>query len=57
MIGGKTGYFNILTSVWVGRMQWGIKWSKGPNLRLSRTGHRSIVIGNQIYHIGGIENM
>ena len=31
----------------------GLEWSKGPNLLLPRDGHRSIVLGNQIYHIGG----
>ena len=41
-------------SVWLGRMtKLGLEWSKGPDLLLTRFGHRSIGVGNQIYHIGG----
>jgi len=35
----------------------GLEWSKGPDLLLSRTHHRSIIIGNVIYHVGGNGNM
>ena len=30
----------------------GLKWTKGPSLLIGRSGHRSINIENQIYHIG-----
>ena len=43
-------------SVTLGRMtKLGLEWSNGPDLLLPRYGHRSIVSGNQIYHIGGWE--
>ena len=53
ILGGAIGWDN-LQSVWLGRMsKLGLEWSKGPDLLLGRRGHRSIVSGNQIYHIGG----
>ena len=30
-----------------------LKWSKGQDLRENRYYHRSIAVGNIIYHIGG----
>ena len=54
ILGGRKGYHTELQSVWLGRMKkLGLKWRKGPDLLLSRRAHRSIVSGNQIYHIGG----
>ena len=35
----------------------GLEWSKGPDLLLGRVEHRSIIIGNVIYHVGGSGNM
>ena len=53
ILGGDIDYQSS-QSVWLGRMRkLGLEWSKGPDLLLSRGGHRSIVSGNQIYHIGG----
>ena len=52
ILGGS--YYGTLRSVTLGRMtKLGLEWSKGPDLLLGRFGHRSIVSGNQIYHIGG----
>ena len=52
--GGYNHKSESLQSVWLGKMtRLGLKWSKGPDLLLSRDGHRSITVGNQIYHIGG----
>ena len=46
-----------LQSVWLGKMtKLGLEWSNGPDLLLSRGAHRSIGVGNQIYHIGGEGN-
>ena len=57
ILGGRSkinNNYKILQSVTVGRMtKLGLEWSKGPDLLLPRDGHRSIVAGNQIYHIGG----
>ena len=51
------GYCNErLQSVRLGRMKkLRLEWSKGPDLLLSRSGHRSVSVGNQIYHLGGKE--
>ena len=32
-----------------------LEWSKGPDHLLSRSGHRSVSVGNQIYQLGGKE--
>ena len=41
-------------AVELGRMSFGhLIWSKGPDLLLTRHGHRSIAIQNEIYHVGG----
>ena len=60
ILGGRIGLGGLkrFKSVWLGRMtKLGLEWSKGPDLLFTRYGHRSIVSGNQIYHIGGDENM
>jgi len=44
--------------VTIGKMtDLGLEWSKGPDLLLGRRNHRSIIIGNVIYHVGGSGNM
>ena len=35
------------------RILTGLSWKKGQNLLLSRFGHRSILIENKIFNIGG----
>ena len=48
---GGSGHYKSVT---LGRMtKLELEWSKGPDLLLGRDYHRSIVSGNQIYHIGG----
>ena len=45
-------------AVTIGKMtDLGLEWSKGPDLLLGRYEHRSIIIGNVIYHVGGSGNM
>ena len=45
-------------AVTIGKMtDLGLEWSKGPDLLLSRYNHRSIIIGNVIYHVGGSGNL
>ena len=52
------GYPRDRKSVNVGRMtDLGLEWTKGPELLVGRYAHRSILIGNQIYHIGGSGNL
>ena len=43
-----------LKSVTIGRMtvMGTLEWSKGPDLLITRDGHRSIAVQNQIYHVG-----
>ena len=44
-------------AVTIGKMtNLGLEWSKGPDLLLGRYYHRSILIGNVIYHVGGNGN-
>ena len=31
----------------------GIEWSAGPDLIIARNRHRSVAIGNKVFHIGG----
>ena len=33
-----------------------LQWSDGPDLLVSRRGHRSIVVQNSVLHIGGMSN-
>ena len=45
-------------SVHIGRMtDLGLEWTKGPELLIARERHRSILIENRIYHIGGSGNL
>ena len=45
-------------AVTIGQMtDLGLEWSKGPDLLLARYAHRSIAIGNEIYHLGGDDNL
>ena len=45
-------------AVTIGQMtDLGLEWSKGPDLLLGRNGHRSISITNEIYILGGHQNM
>ena len=44
--------------VHIGRMtDLGLEWTKGPELLIARERHRSILIENRIYHIGGSGNL
>ena len=48
------GYGRNRNSVTIGRMvNMKIEWTHGPAMLLSRWGHRSISVGNEIFHIGG----
>jgi len=52
------GYNRDQKAVTIGKMtDLGLEWSKGPDLLQGRYGHRSIIIGNVIYHVGGNGNM
>jgi len=52
------GYNRNGKSVHIGRMTYlGLEWSKGPELLLSRQAHRSILVGDEIYHLGGSGNI
>merc|ERR1711937_315924 len=51
---GGWDFWGPLQSVHLGRMtKLGLESNRGPDLLLSRSDHRSIAVGNEIYHIGG----
>merc|ERR1711915_590787 len=51
LIGGK-GHMNKVS---LGRRSGsGISWSRGKNLLIPRDGHRSVVLGQSIFNVGGI---